>query len=69
MNDENTVSRRHFVTGTLAAASSVFLGTSGRAEALTKTPMNFDDLKEACKGVVATAGDANFTGNGRPVLS
>src|SRR6201984_3054769 len=60
MNDENTVSRRHFVTGTLAAASSVFLGTSGRAEALTKTPMNFDDLKEACKGVVATAGDANF---------
>ena len=23
--------------------------------------MNFDDLKEACKGVVVTAGDANFT--------
>jgi FAD/FMN-containing dehydrogenase len=37
------------------------LGTSGRAKALTNTPMNFNDLKEACKGVVATAGDANFT--------
>jgi FAD/FMN-containing dehydrogenase len=23
--------------------------------------MNFDDLKQACKGVVATAGEANFT--------
>src|SRR6476619_7704373 len=28
---------------------------------LTNTPMNFDDLKQRCKGVVATAGNGNFT--------
>jgi hypothetical protein len=39
----------------------IILGTSGRAQASINVPMNFDDLKEACKGVVATAGDANFT--------
>jgi FAD/FMN-containing dehydrogenase len=53
--------KRHFVTSSIATAGGVLLGT-GRAEALVnETPMNIDALKKTCTGVVAAAGDANFT--------
>jgi FAD/FMN-containing dehydrogenase len=58
---ESPVSRRRFVTGSLAAAGGILLGTSGRAAALTEdAPMDIAALRKTCKGVVATADDANF---------
>jgi FAD/FMN-containing dehydrogenase len=61
MSKKNSFSRRGFVKGTAAAAGGLLLGRSGLAETPRGEPMNIEALKKACKGVVATQGDANFT--------
>ncbi len=62
MPEENPSSRRRFVAGSLAAAGGVLLGNSGHAAVTAENiSMDLSALKKACKGVVATAGDPNFT--------
>lgn len=60
MSDDNHVSRRKFVTGTVAAAGGMLLGGVAQAQTSKPIPMNLDRLKKTVKGTVAMAGDPNF---------
>jgi FAD/FMN-containing dehydrogenase len=61
MNEENSVSRRRFITGSLVAAGGALIGASSRAaDAVGSAAMDVDALRKACQGTVAVASDANF---------
>ncbi len=48
------------MAGAAAATSGLFMGTSAQAKP-SKSRMNIDDLKKACKGTVVAAGEPGFT--------
>jgi FAD/FMN-containing dehydrogenase len=58
---KDSLSRRGFVKGTGAAASSLMLAVPGCAKIPKGVPMDIDALKKACAGIVAAQGDSNFT--------
>lgn len=61
MDENDSFSRRRFVTSTVAIAGGLILGQTGRAESLEEALMNIEALKKACKGPVFTQGDSDFS--------
>lgn len=59
MFDARPLSRREFVAGSAAAAGGFFMMNNLPAQ--TPPPADFDALRKACRGVVATPADANFS--------